>query len=61
MARNEKPSGKIIDCGYCEGTKLHFGIDCVACDGTGKEVVRKQLQKVYNAKNDLPIRENLTM
>ena len=48
------------DCFYCEGTGRHFGgDDCQACEGTGSELVRKQLQKVYNAKNNLPLNYNL--
>jgi len=47
------------DCFYCEGTKLHWGKNCGACDGTGSEKVRKQLVRVYNAKNNIPIRDNL--
>lgn len=42
-------------CITCEGHKFHFGKECPACDGTGSERVRKQKQKVYNAKNNLPI------
>ena len=49
------------DCFYCEGTKLKYGEPCQGCEGTGKETVRKQLQKVYNAKNGLPIRDNLIL
>lgn len=49
----------IKKCFYCEGTKYHFGAECGACDGTGKELVRKQMQKVYNSKNDLPLNYNL--
>lgn len=47
------------DCHYCEGTKIHWGKSCPACNGSGKEIVRKQLQKVYNAENGLPIYDNL--
>jgi DnaJ-class molecular chaperone len=47
------------DCFYCEGTKMHWGKPCGACNGTGKEIVRKQLQKVYNSENGLPINSNL--
>lgn len=46
-------------CFFCEGTKRHWGSECGACDGTGLEKVRKQLQKVYNAKHGLPINQNL--
>ena len=42
-------------CYFCEGSKYHFGKECGACDGTGIERVRKQLVKVYNAKNNLPL------
>lgn len=47
------------NCSYCEGTILHFGKICGACNGTGSERMRKQLQKVYNAQNNLPINYNL--
>lgn len=47
------------DCIYCEGSGGHFGKSCGACDGTGKESVRRQLQKVYNAKNNLPLNYNI--
>lgn len=47
-------------CDYCEGIGRHFGKECGACNGTGSERMRKQLQKVYNAKNDLPINYNIT-
>ena len=47
------------ECFYCEGTKMHWGKECGACDGTGSDKVRKQLVKVYNAKNNIPIRTNL--
>lgn len=40
-------------CEFCEGTQFHWGKSCKACDGTGSEKVRKQLIKVYNAKNNL--------
>lgn len=43
-------------CFFCEGTKYHWGSTCGACDGTGKDIVRTQLQKVYNAKNGINIR-----
>lgn len=43
------------ECYFCEGKKRHFGQICGACDSTGSEKVRKQIQKVYNAKNNLPI------
>jgi DnaJ-class molecular chaperone len=46
-------------CTFCEGTKFHWGKKCGACDGTGSENVRKQLVKVYNAKNGIKIRSNL--
>jgi len=49
----------LVDCHFCEGVGLHFGKDCGACDGTGEERVRKQKQKLYNAKNNLPINHNL--
>lgn len=46
-------------CEFCEGTKYHWGKECGACDGTGSEKVRRQLVKVYNAKNGIKIRSNL--
>jgi hypothetical protein len=46
-------------CHFCEGTGLHYGDECKACDGTGEEIVRKQMQKVYNSKNKLPLNYNL--
>jgi DnaJ-class molecular chaperone len=53
-----QPNSK--DCFYCEGTGRHFiGDNCQACDGTGSELVRRQLQKVYNSKNNLPLNYNL--
>ena len=51
---------RIDDCDFCEGTGGHFGKSCGACNGTGSERMRKQLQKVYNAQNNLPINYNLT-
>lgn len=50
-----------LDCWYCEGTKRHMGAECGACNSSGKESVRKQLVKVYNAENDIPIRTNLSI
>ena len=44
-------------CDACDGTSFHLGKDCGACDGTGKKKVQLQLDKVYRAKNDLPIRQ----
>lgn len=55
----EKKSYINDDCWFCEGTKKHFGKACGACDDTGSDKVRKQLVKLYNAKNGLPIRANL--
>ena len=52
-----QPNNK--SCHFCEGTGGHFGKSCGACDGTGSELVRKQMQKVYNAKNKLPLNYNL--
>lgn len=49
----------IDNCSFCEGTGKHFGGICGACDGTGSNRMRKQLQKVYNAQNNLPINYNL--
>jgi DnaJ-class molecular chaperone len=54
---NSKPKDA---CDFCEGTELHFGKDCGACNGTGSETMRKQLQKVYNAQNNLAINDNLS-
>ena len=48
------------DCDNCEGSGFYFGKECGACDGTGKELVRRQLQKVYNAKNKLPLSYNIS-
>ena len=61
MGRDKKGYKNYIkdDCFYCEGTKYHWGKECGACDGTGSEKVRKQLVKVYNAKNGIKIRNNL--
>ena len=42
-------------CFFCEGTGVHWGSPCGACDGTGKDSVRKQLHKAYNAKHGIPI------
>jgi len=48
-------------CTYCEGTSYHMSRTklCGACDGTGLKKVQLQLIKVYNAKNNLPIKTNL--
>ena len=43
-------ANSLVDCHFCEGVGLHFGKDCGACEGTGEERVRKQKQKLYNAK-----------
>lgn len=51
----------VKDCYFCEGTKVHWGAKCQACNGTGKEAVRKQHQKVYNSENGLPINDNLKL
>ena len=56
-----KVNGKLTDCPECEGLKYHWGKPCGACDGTGSEKVRRQLQKVYNAKNGLPINYNIEL
>jgi DnaJ-class molecular chaperone len=54
-------NGKLKDaCNYCEGIGIYFGGTCGGCNGTGSEKMRKQLQKVYNAQNNLPINYNLT-
>lgn len=50
---------EIKPCIYCDGTGKHWGVDCGGCEGTGNDKVRKQLQKVYNAKNNLPINYNV--
>ena len=57
MARNEKPIGKKTDCIYCEGSKVHWGKPCGACDGTGSEKTRKQIVKIYRAKMGLSLRK----
>ena len=49
------------ECDFCEGSGRHWGGSCGACDGTGSELVRKQMQKVYNAKNKLPLNYNLNL
>jgi len=61
MAREKKGYKNYLkdDCFYCEGSEHHWGKACGACDGTGSEKVRKQLVKVYNAKNNIPIRTNV--
>ncbi len=46
-------------CTYCEGTCFHFGKECGACDGTGKKKVQFLLDRVYKAKNDLPLRQSI--
>ena len=58
--KNGEGQPNIKDCHFCEGTGGHFGKSCGACNGTGSERMRKQLQKVYNAQNNLPINYNLT-
>jgi len=57
--KNGESQPNLQNCHYCEGTGGYFGKSCGACDGTGEERVRKQLQKVYNSKNNLPINYNL--
>ena len=47
-------------CDYCEGIGDYFGGICGACNGTGSERLRRQLQKTYNAQNNLPINYNIT-
>lgn len=59
--KNGTGTANYKNCHYCEGTGGYFGKSCGACDGTGEERVRKQLQKVYNAKNKLPINYNLQL
>jgi DnaJ-class molecular chaperone len=56
---NTKDIGKITDCNWCEGTGYYWGKECMCCDGTGLDKVRKQKQKLYNAKNNLPINYNV--
>lgn len=51
--------GNNDNCEFCEGSTYHWGKECGACDGTGSEKVRRQLVKVYNAKNGIKIRSNL--
>jgi len=49
---NDKTLAQIkIDCFVCEGVGSHFGGDC-ACNGSGKEKLRRALQRVYNLEND---------
>lgn len=57
-SKNGMPNLKKV-CFYCEGSGRHFGKPCPACDSTGEEIVRKQMQKVHNAKNKLPLNYNL--
>lgn len=62
MPRQKSGEGKQAtkrDCIHCEGTRNHFGGECGGCNGTGKDIVRKQKQKVHNAENDLPLNYNL--
>jgi len=47
-------------CDYCEGIGFHHGKECFACNGTGSERTRRQLQKAYNSQNNIPINYNLT-
>lgn len=58
-SKNSNNPYKVDGCSFCEGTTRHFGKDCAACNGTGSDLVRKQLQKVYNATNKLPLNYNL--
>lgn len=44
-------------CDYCEGTCFHFGKECGGCEGTGKKIVQKQLEKVYRAKQGMKINQ----
>ena len=59
MARSKKGYQTYVkdECPYCEGTKFHWGKECGACEGTGSKKVKVQLDKVYRAKNGLPINE----
>ena len=57
--KNGNYISEINACNFCDGTSFHFGVSCPACDGTGKRKVQIQKQKVYNAKNDLPINNNI--
>lgn len=57
--KGRKSHSNASSCFYCEGLKFRWGKECSACDGTGSEKVRKQLQKVYNAKNNIPLNFNL--
>jgi DnaJ-class molecular chaperone len=52
-------TARLSHCSVCEGTQFHQGVSCPACNGSGKEKVRKQLQKVYNAENGLPINHGI--
>nr|DAI89679.1 MAG TPA: hypothetical protein [Caudoviricetes sp.] len=58
MKSKKEYSKKIEKCYVCEGTGMHFGGNC-CCDGTGSDVVRRQNQKSYNAKNGLPINQDV--
>lgn len=48
-------------CWHCEGLGFKYGVGnpCGACEGTGSDLVRRQVQKVYNSKNKLPLNHNL--
>lgn len=59
MGRPKQETNKKDDCFFCEGRGVKYNEKCPPCDGTGKKRVQIQMQKVYNAKNDLPIYYNL--
>ncbi len=50
MPRKKKPNGKVADCTYCEGLKIHWGKKCIACDGTGRKDVQKKIDSCNNLK-----------
>ena len=57
-SKKKKYPKKIEKCFVCEGTGTHFGGNC-CCDGTGSDLSRRQNQKAYNAKNGLPINQDV--
>lgn len=47
-------------CVFCGGSgAICWGGKCGACNGSGKEKIRRILQKLYNAENNLPNDYNL--
>ncbi len=61
MGRNKSNKLEIGSCWWCNGSKFHLATKCFPCNGTGKDRVRVQGQKLYNALNDLPINYNLQL